>query len=128
MNSILTFRKLLTLKHLYEILLYFCGLIRFEDGDSPQCVPYTFVQVLMDHFLGEMVTKTLKLFQDSHVQVRLAAFTLMEMPINFVQAAQLLYHHRFMHAFFIALGSDEDNKVKVCICSPINFMQNLFFH
>jgi hypothetical protein len=74
---------------------------------------YTFVQVLMENFLGEMVTKILKLFQDSHVQVRLAAFTLMEMPINFVLAAQLLYHHRFVHAFTIALGNDQDNKVKV---------------
>ncbi|GAU22441.1 hypothetical protein TSUD_123280 [Trifolium subterraneum] len=68
-----------------------------------------------------MVTKILKLFQDSHVQVRLAAFTLMEMPINFVQAAQILYHHRFVHAFTIALGSDQDNKVKEQAASAMLF-------
>ncbi|XP_045826344.1 importin-5-like [Trifolium pratense] len=77
--------------------------------------------VLMENFLGEIVTKILKLFQDSHVQVRLAAFTLMEMPINFVQAAQILYHHRFVHAFTIALGSDQDNKVKEQVASAMLF-------
>lgn len=67
---------------------------------------------MRDSFLEEIVTRILKLFQDSHVQVRLAAFTLMEMPMIFIQAAQILYHHSFMHAFSIAL-SDGDNKVKV---------------
>lgn len=69
----------------------------------------------MENFLGEVVTKVLELFQDSHVRVRLAAFALMEMPINLVQAAQILYHHRFVHAFSIALGNEQDNKVKVRI-------------
>lgn len=69
----------------------------------------------MENFLAEVITKVLKLFKDPQVQVRLAAFTLMEMPINFVQAVQILYHHRFVPAFSMALGSDEDNKVKVCM-------------
>lgn len=73
---------------------------------------HTFVQVLREKFLEETIIRILKLFQDSHVQVRLAAFTLMDMPIIFVQSAQILYHPRFVYAFSIAL-SDGDNKVKV---------------
>ncbi|KAI5407276.1 hypothetical protein KIW84_053508 [Lathyrus oleraceus] len=67
--------------------------------------------VLREKFLEETIIRILKLFQDSHVQVRLAAFTLMDMPIIFVQSAQILYHPRFVYAFSIAL-SDGDNKVK----------------
>ncbi|CAI8583145.1 unnamed protein product [Vicia faba] len=81
--------------------------------------------VMKDNFLEEIVFRILKLFQDSHVQVRLAAFTLMEMPIIFVQTAQLLYHHRFVHAFSAALGSDGDNKVKEQAASAmLYFLKN----
>ncbi|XP_058752323.1 uncharacterized protein LOC131625485 [Vicia villosa] len=80
--------------------------------------------VLKDNFLEEIVTRILKLCQDSHVQVRLAAFTLMEMPMIFVQAIQILYHHRFVHAFSIAL-SDGDNKVKEQAASAmLYFLKN----
>ncbi|CAK8566684.1 unnamed protein product [Lathyrus sativus] len=81
--------------------------------------------VLEDKFLEEIVIRILKLFQDSHVQVRLAAFTLMEMPIIFVESAQIRYHHRFVHAFSIALVSDGDNKVKEQAASAmLYFLKN----
>ncbi|CAL5189038.1 unnamed protein product [Lathyrus oleraceus] len=80
--------------------------------------------VLRGKFLEETITRILKLFQDSHVQVRLAAFTLMDMPIIFVQSAQILYHPRFVYAFSIAL-SDGDNKVKEQAASAmLYFLQN----
>ncbi|XP_061340329.1 importin subunit beta-3-like [Gastrolobium bilobum] len=77
--------------------------------------------VLMENFQGEVLNKVLKTFQDSHVQVRLAAFNFMEMPTNFVQAAQILYHHRLVHAFSIALDSDQDCKVKEQAASAMLF-------
>lgn len=67
----------------------------------------------MENFLAEVVTKVLTSFQDCHVQVRLAAFNFMETPSNFVQVAQILYHHRLVHAFAIALDNDHNEKVKV---------------
>ncbi|XP_027335605.1 uncharacterized protein LOC113849710 [Abrus precatorius] len=77
--------------------------------------------VLMENFLGEAVTKVLKLFQDSNVQVRLAAFNFMETPTNFVQVVQIFYHHRLVQAFSIALDSDQDHKVKEQAASAMLF-------
>ncbi|KAK7302067.1 hypothetical protein RJT34_12946 [Clitoria ternatea] len=77
--------------------------------------------VLMENFLREAVNSVLKLFDDSHVEVRLAAFNFMETPTNFVQAVQILYHHRFVHAFCIALYKDEDHKVKEQAASAMLF-------
>ncbi|KAK7305662.1 hypothetical protein VNO77_43570 [Canavalia gladiata] len=77
--------------------------------------------VLMENFLGEAVTKVLKSFQDSNVQVRLAAFNFMERPTNFVQVVQILYHHRLVQAFCTALDNDQDLKVKEQAASAMLF-------
>ncbi|TKY47373.1 Ran-binding protein 6 [Spatholobus suberectus] len=77
--------------------------------------------VLMENFLGEVVTKVLKSIQDSHVQVRLATLKFMETPTNFVQVVQILYHHRLVHAFCMALDNDQDHKVKEQAASAMLF-------
>ncbi|KAK7290233.1 hypothetical protein RIF29_04507 [Crotalaria pallida] len=77
--------------------------------------------ILSENFLGEVVTKVLKLFQDSQVQVRLEAFKFMEIPSNFVQVVQLLYHQRLVHAFAIAIDSEQNDKVKEQAASTMLF-------
>ncbi|KAL2333194.1 hypothetical protein Fmac_014407 [Flemingia macrophylla] len=77
--------------------------------------------VLTDNFLVEVVTKVLKTIQDSHVQVRLAAFKFMQTPTNFVQVVQILYHNRLVHAFCMALDHDQDHKVKEQAASALLF-------
>ncbi|KAF1881903.1 hypothetical protein Lal_00038545 [Lupinus albus] len=77
--------------------------------------------VLSENFLTEVVTKVLKSFQDSHVQVRLAAFNFMETPSNFVQVAHILYHHTLMHAFVIAIDNGHNDKVKELASSAMLF-------
>ncbi|XP_061343127.1 uncharacterized protein LOC133289242 [Gastrolobium bilobum] len=77
--------------------------------------------VLMENFLGEVLTKVLNSFQDSHAQVRLAAFNFMETPTNFVHVAQTLYHPRLLNAFSIALDNDQDYKVKEKAASAMLF-------
>lgn len=67
----------------------------------------------MENFLEEVVNRVLKVLQDPQVQVRLAAFNLMQMPTNFAQALQILYAQRFGHAFSIALVHEEESNVKV---------------
>nr|KYP76005.1 Importin-5 [Cajanus cajan] len=81
--------------------------------------------VLMDNFLGEVVTKVLKSIQDSHIQVRLATFKFMETPTNFVQAVHILYHHKLVHAFCMALDNDQDHKVKEqAVSAMLFFLKN----
>ncbi|CAL0308950.1 unnamed protein product [Lupinus luteus] len=77
--------------------------------------------VLSENFLGEVVTTVLKSFQDSHVQVRLAAFNFMETPSHFVQVAHVLYHHKLMHAFAIAIDNGHNDKVKEQAASAMLF-------
>ncbi|RDX95121.1 sal3, partial [Mucuna pruriens] len=77
--------------------------------------------VMMENFLGEVVTKVLKSIHDSHAQVRLATFKFMETPSNFVQVVQILYHHRLVHGFCMALDNDEDHKVKEQAASAMLF-------
>ncbi|XP_019434792.1 PREDICTED: importin-5-like [Lupinus angustifolius] len=77
--------------------------------------------VFSENFLSEVVTKVLKSFEDSHVQVRLAAFNFMETPSNFVQVAHILYHHRLVHAFAIAIDNGHDDKVKEQAASAMLF-------
>ncbi|KAI4307684.1 hypothetical protein L6164_030846 [Bauhinia variegata] len=76
--------------------------------------------ILMGNFLGEVVTKILKSFQDSHLQVRLATFKFMEMPTNFIQVTHILYHHRLVTAFVTALD-DQNEKVKEQAASAMLF-------
>ncbi|KAL4330742.1 uncharacterized protein LOC107633820 isoform X1 [Arachis ipaensis] len=77
--------------------------------------------VMRENFLMEVVTKFFKSFQDCHDRVRLAAFSFMQMPTNFVQAMHVLYHHRLMHAFAAALDTTQNYKVKEQTASAMLF-------
>ncbi|KAJ7960057.1 importin-5-like [Quillaja saponaria] len=77
--------------------------------------------ILMGDFLGEVVTNILKLFQDSNVQVRRAAFSFMQMPTNFVQVIQILYHPRIVPALAAVLDKDQNNRVKEQAASAMLF-------
>ncbi|KAI9070762.1 hypothetical protein K1719_047276 [Acacia pycnantha] len=72
-----------------------------------------------------MFTGFMKLFQDTQVQVRLAAFNFMATPTIFVQLLQLYYHSRLLPAFVTALDTEKKDKVKEQVASAIlYFLKN----
>ncbi|KAF7831139.1 importin-5-like [Senna tora] len=78
-------------------------------------------QILMEDSLGQVLAKIIELFQDSHFQVRWAAFNFMVIPTTFVQVVQILYHSRLVLAFVAALDNEQNNKVKEQAASAMLF-------